>query len=52
MVHFDLNTIGITLLDYPVYPFAVPGGNSDSGQNSMLPPGFERELKVMVVLKA
>lgn len=43
VVHFDTNTIGMTLLADPVYP--------QFPQDNPLPDAFKNELKVMVVMK-
>jgi hypothetical protein len=50
VIHYDLDTIGIKLIDYPVYPDDQINGTADNPVK--LPPDFLTELKVMVLLKA
>jgi hypothetical protein len=51
VVQYDLDTIGVKLIDYPVYPDDQINGSSDSGIPA-LPADFLNELKVMLLLKA
>jgi hypothetical protein len=55
VVHYDFNTIGVKLVDEPVYPAdqVKSGTLKDINGNPMpvLPDDFQKEIKVMLLLK-